>query len=161
MYKKENNYAFIDMQNVHRSIKDLGWKIDWAKFRIYLKEHYSVTNAYIFVGYMKEYDNLYSKLRRSGFICIFKPVVRDSEGKIKGNVDAELVLHTILQLNNFDKAIIATGDGDFYCLIEYLIKVNKFKIILVPNSKRYSSLIRKFARKKVSFMNELKSKLEK
>ena len=41
------NYAFIDAQNVHLGIKSLGWKIDWKKFRVYLKDKYKVANAYL------------------------------------------------------------------------------------------------------------------
>ena len=44
----ENNYAFIDSQNLNLGIQLLGWKLDYKKFRIYLKEKYNVTKAYIF-----------------------------------------------------------------------------------------------------------------
>ena len=30
------NYAFIDSQNVNLVIRDIGWKLDWSKFRIYI-----------------------------------------------------------------------------------------------------------------------------
>ena len=40
MIDEENNYAFIDGQNFNLSIQHLGWKIDWKKFRVYLKEKY-------------------------------------------------------------------------------------------------------------------------
>jgi hypothetical protein len=39
---KLSNYAFIDSQNVYLSIKNQGWKIDFAKFRRYLKEKYLI-----------------------------------------------------------------------------------------------------------------------
>ena len=42
------------------------------------------------------------------------------DGKAKGNVDAELVLHTMVEYPNYDKALIVSGDGDFYCLVDYL-----------------------------------------
>ncbi|MBU1256198.1 NYN domain-containing protein, partial [Patescibacteria group bacterium] len=59
---------------------------------------------------------------------------------------AELVLHTMIQYENYDKAIIVSGDGDFHCLIEYLDKKNKLLKILVPTG-HYSSLLRKFNKK--------------
>jgi len=65
--------------------------------------------------------------------------------KIKGNVDAELVLHAMIEWNNYLKAVIVSGDGDFYCLIEYLDNENKLLRIIAPNSK-YSSLLRKYAK---------------
>lgn len=78
---------------------------------------------------------------------IFKPVLeisKEKKVKIKGNVDAELVLHTMIEYKDYDKAIIVSGDGDFYCLVEYLANNNKLAKIVVPN-KKYSSFLRKFA----------------
>jgi len=96
-----------------------------------------------------------------GFIFIFKPVLKINKGKhttYKGNVDAELVLHTLIQFPNYDKAIIVSGDGDFRCLIEYLESEKKLLKVLVPNEK-YSSLLREFAQFIVP-MDLLRKKLE-
>jgi len=38
MEKRRNNYAFIDSQNVNLSIQELGWRLDFARFRKYLVE---------------------------------------------------------------------------------------------------------------------------
>lgn len=156
---KKGNYAFIDSQNVNLSIQSQGWKVNWKRFRIYLTEHYSVSKAFLFVGYIEGNNNLYVKLQEAGFLCIFKPVLEYKDGTIKGNVDAELVLHTMIELPNFDKAIIVTGDGDFYCLVQYLLEKNKLEKVLVPNYQKYSALLKRFAKKDISFMNDLKSKI--
>ena len=94
-----------------------------------------------------------------GFILIFKPTLKIKPGKVKGNVDAELVLHTMIEFPNYDKAVIASGDGDFACLVDYLQSKNKLKKLLVPNKNKYSSLLRKFMIH-ISFMNDLRGKLE-
>jgi uncharacterized LabA/DUF88 family protein len=156
-----NNYAFIDSQNVYLSIKSLGWSINWKRFRVYLKEHYGVTTAYLFIGYVEGNNGLYSELQEAGFICIFKPVLTYKDGKVKGNVDAELVLHTMIQYVNFDKAVIITGDGDFYCLVQYLLENNKLQTVLIPNKNKYSALLKRFAKKDIAFMNDLKGKIGK
>jgi len=67
------------------------------------------------------------------------------DGKAKGNVDAELVLHTMIEYPNYDKALIVSGDGDFYCLVDYLKGKDKLLKLMIPNMKRYSSLFRKFS----------------
>lgn len=54
MQQQEKNYAFIDSQNLNLGIQDLGWKIDYGKFRIYLKEKYGAVKAYMFIGYLPE-----------------------------------------------------------------------------------------------------------
>ncbi len=98
-------------------------------------------------------------MQSSGFICIFKPTLEYKDGTTKGNVDAELVLHTMLEYNNFDKAVIVSGDGDFYCLVRHLLEQDKLKTVLVPNYFKYSALLKRFARKNISFMNDLRKKL--
>ena len=161
MQKKENNFGFIDSQNVHLSIKAQGWEIDWNRFRTHLRETYSITKAFLFIGYIEGNNELYAKLQEAGFICIFKPVLKYKDGVVKGNVDAELVLHTMIQYKNFDKAVLVTGDGDFYCLIQYLKENDKLKIVLIPNRNKYSALIKRFAQKDIAFMNDLQNKIEK
>jgi len=44
-------------------------------------------------------------------------LVQHKNGKIRGNVDAELVLHAMIEIQNYEKAVIVSGDGDFHCLI--------------------------------------------
>ena len=160
MYKKTQcNYAFIDSQNVYLAIKTLGWSIDWEKFRVYLREHYSVEHAYLFIGYIEGNNMLYEKLQKAGFICIFKPTLVYKDGKTKGNVDAELVLHTMIQYSNFDKAILVSGDGDFYCLVKHLLDNGKLEVVLVPNYFKYSALLKRFAKKNIAFMNSLDARI--
>lgn len=86
---------------------------------------------------------MYTHLQECGFILIFKPTLELPDGTVKGNVDAELVLHTMIHYKSYNKAIIATGDGDFHCLIEYLEGKDKLLRLMVPN-KKFSSLLRRF-----------------
>jgi len=147
MIKKENNYAFIDSNNLYLGAKSQSWILDFFKFRKLLKNKYKVKKAYLFIGFVPNNQILYTGLQEAGYICIFKPTLEiNNKGiiKIKGNVDAELVLHSMIEYENYDKAVIVSGDGDFYCLIEHLIKKNKLRKIIVPNI-HYSSLIRKFS----------------
>jgi len=157
--KGENNYAFIDSQNVNLSIRSQGWKLDWKRFRVYLKEHYKIEKAFLFIGYLEGNTKLYASLQDAGFICIFKPTLEYKDGYIKGNVDAELVLYTMIEFINFDKAIIVTGDGDFYCLVQYLLEHDKLQKVLIPNQDKYSALLKSFAKKNIAFMNDLKNKI--
>lgn len=160
MQKPENNFAFIDSQNVNLSIRDLGWRLDFGRFRVYLKEKYGVTKAFLFLGYIAENKDLYTYLQNVGYICIFKPTLKYKDGTTKGNCDAELVLETMIQYPNFEKAILVTGDGDFYCLAKYLIEKNKLQCILIPNRLKFSALLKwKLFRPFLQFMNNLKDRL--
>ena len=143
-------YAFIDSQNLNLGIRSAGWKLDFRKFRLYLKNKYQVQKAFLFIGYVAGNERLYTFLQKSGYILIFKPTLEVKKGVksyIKGNVDAELVLHAMLEFPNYDKAIIVSGDGDFYCLIEYLEQQGKLAKVLVP-TRKYSRLLRKFNKQK-------------
>jgi uncharacterized LabA/DUF88 family protein len=154
-------YAFIDSQNLNLSIQNCGWKLDFARFFVYLKDKYKVSKSFLFVGYVAGNESLYTFLQNSGYILVFKPTLEyKKQGKkyTKGNIDSELVLHAMVEFYNYDKAIIVSGDGDFYCLIEYLEKHNKLLHIIIPNSNKYSSLLRKYEKYFV-YLDGLEKKL--
>ena len=115
MKLKSHNFAYIDGANLHHGVKALGWKLDYKRFRVWLSEKYGVDKAYIFIGLIPKNQGLYKYLQEAGFILVFKEVVYDSDGKAKGNCDAELVLKTVSDYYTkaFAKCILVTGDGDF------------------------------------------------
>lgn len=149
MKKKRSVFAFIDSNNLHLGVLSQGWKLDWRKFRQYLRNKYNVNKAYLFIGQVAGNEALYAFLQESGYILIFKPTLerqQQDKVKIKGNVDAELVLHSMIQYENYEKAVVVTGDGDFHCLVEHLEEKGKLLKILAPTN-HYSSLLRKFNNK--------------
>jgi len=138
-------YAFIDSQNLNLGVLSQGWKLDWRKFRQYLRNKYNVSNAFAFIGYKAGNEDLYTRMQQMGYIIVLKPTMELPDKTVKGNVDAELVLHTMIHYREYDKAIIVSGDGDFHCLVEYLDQQGKILHILAPN-KHYSGLLRKYNR---------------
>ena len=160
MQRGERNYVFIDSQNLNLGIQELGWKLNFKRFRVYLKEKYHAERAYIFIGYMPEHQDLYNSLQSYGYVLIFKPTIKDKHGDVKGNVDAELVLQAMIDYPNYEKAIIVTSDGDFYCLVKYLYNKNKLKIVLSPNRGSCSNLLMRAAKEKINFLDNLRNKLE-
>lgn len=158
--KSKNNYAFIDGQNLYLAVQELGWKLDYKRFRIYLGEKYSVKKAYMFMGFLPANQELYNFLQTVGFVLVFKPILENKQNIIKGNCDAELVLQTMIDLKNYNEAIIVTGDGDFYCLVKHLDTHNKLAKVLAPSAKNCSSLLKRVVGKKISFVSDLRKKLE-
>ena len=155
-----NNFAFIDSQNLNLSIRGQGWILDYSRFRKYLSDRFGVAKAYLFIGFVSNNQSLYTALQEAGYVLIFKPTLKLPNETYKGNVDAELVLHTMIQIKNYNQAIIVTGDGDFHCLVEYLIEQGKLYRLVIPNKYRLSSLLRKFV-SYISFLNGTQNKLEK
>jgi uncharacterized LabA/DUF88 family protein len=158
--KSQNNYAFIDSQNLNLGIQKLGWKLDYSRFRVYLKEKYSVQKAYLFIGFTPLQQKLYDNLQSAGFALCFKPTIPDGNGKIKGNVDADIVLRTVLERDAYDQAVIVSSDGDFYSLAQYLYAEGKLAAVISPDFEHCSALLRRAARDKIQYMNELRNKLE-
>ncbi len=159
MKETQNNFAFIDSQNLNLSIRDQGWVLNFQKFRQYINRRYGVTQAFIFIGYIPENQDLYTGLQKDGYILVFKPTLKLPSGKVKGNVDAELVLHAMIEYQNYDKALIVTGDGDLHCLVDYLAKNHKLLKLMIPNKHSFSSLFRKLM-PYIVFMNNLRGILE-
>ncbi len=156
----EKVYAFIDSNNLNLGIETLGWKLDWRKFRIYMKEKYNVSTAYLFIGYVPTNQDLYSSLQKAGYVLVLKPTIPDKDGNTKGNIDADLVLQVMIDYSNYDKAIIVSSDGDFYSLVKYLYENGKLRLVMSPYNKTCSSLLKKSAKEKIVFMNNLREKLE-
>lgn len=142
-------YAFIDSQNLNLGVRSQGWQIDYKRFRLYLKNKYNVTQAYVFIGMVTHNQPLYTMLQEAGFILVFKPTIRyfeDGKETVKGNVDAELVLYAAaIEYDNYDKAIIVSGDGDFQCLVRFLAERDKLLHLMTPNQ-HFSKLLREFSR---------------
>lgn len=112
------------------------------------------------MGYIPQNHKLYTALENYGYTLVFKEVVLNPTGPIKGNVDAELALQAMIEYENYEKAIIVSGDGDFSGLVRYLNGKNKLETVLVPNQNQYSQLLRRAADRKISFMDRAKEKLE-
>ena len=62
---------------------------------------------------------------------------------------------------NYDKAVIVSSDGDFYSLARYLYDNKKLLAVLSPHHKTCSSLLRKSAKDKMVYMDNLREKLSK
>lgn len=158
--KQKQIYAFIDSQNLNVSTQKLGWKMDWRKFREFLAEKYGVTKAYMFIGYIPENEDMYEQLHETGYMVVLKPTFdmtrprpeepkkpdpgakpekEEEKKQTKGNIDADLVLWAMKELKNYDQAVIVSGDGDFYSLVEYLENEGKLLKILAPSG-HYSGL---------------------
>lgn len=149
-------YAFIDSQNLNIGTQKFGWKMNWIRFRQFLTEKYGVEKAFMFIGYIPENEDLYEKMHEAGYMVVLKPTFdvtkprtendksddKDEESKekpIKGNIDADLVLWAMKEMSNYQKAIIVSGDGDFYSLIEYLEGKGRLLHLLTPSG-HYSQL---------------------
>jgi len=158
-----DNYVFIDGNNLYLGAKNQNITIDYRKLRLYLKNKFNASKAFIFIGHDPKRAQLYAELTLAGFILIHKPTVfyyENGKRLMKGNVDAELVLHTAaIEYYNYNQAIIISSDGDFACLHNFLVQRNKLNRIITP-TQYYSSLLKKYT-KFILPLQQISSKISK
>src|SRR3989338_3599761 len=144
--EQKNNLAFVDGQNMYMSTTsaDKPWRIDLARFRVYLRQKYKVEKAYYFLGYVnEEHQDLYNEIQEAGFILQFKEHSSVMLGKKKGNVDTDIVfaiMKKLYQKEEFGRVVLVSGDGDYKMMVDFLLEENRFEKILFPDQKRASSL---------------------
>ncbi len=123
------------------------WKIDLARFRVYLEKKYKVEKAFYFLGFLDEsQQSLYENIQGAGFILIFREHTSLMLGKKKGNVDSDLILYVMKKLyykEDFNKVVLVSGDGDYKQLVDFLLAEDKLEKIIFPDRGRASSLYNK------------------
>jgi uncharacterized LabA/DUF88 family protein len=162
MISKENNFAYIDGANLHKGVASLGWSLDYKRFRVWLSEKYGVKRAYLFLGLISKYKELYKYLQEAGFTLVLKEVVYGGDGKPKGNCDADLVLQATRDTfdNKFDKIIIVASDGDYAGLVRFLQEKRKLLAVLSPSSEKKCSILLKRTGAKIAYIKDQRSHLE-
>ena len=165
---KENNLAFIDGQNLYMGTDsdDPNWRVNLKKFRVYLKDKYSISKAFYFLGYVINDNNgLYEEIQDAGFILKFREHNSAMLSKKKGNVDTDIVFDVMKKIYKkelFDKIVLVAGDGDYKMLVDFLIEEGRFEKILFPNRKFASSLYKKLGSEYFDYLSnpDIKKKIK-
>ncbi len=155
------NIAYIDGQNLYMATAKRAvdpWRINLARFRVYLQQKYGVSKAFYFLGYLDESQNgLYEAVQTAGFILVFREHTSAMLGKKKGNVDTDIVFNVMRRLYKkepFDKVVLVSGDGDYKRLVDFLIEEGRFEKILFPDRVRASSLYKKLGARYFAALDE-------
>lgn len=150
----ERLHIYIDGNNLYRAAKELGFQIDYKKFRGWLRQKYNPASVYLFIGLVPQRTAFYKFLQECGYILVFKQTVSIG-GTIKGNCDAELVLKAVSDF--YTKAnttsLLITGDGDFGCLVEFLRDNHALTGVISPDKEKCSILL-KNKNIEITFLNE-------
>lgn len=155
------NIAYIDGANLHKSQKLINWKLDYRRFRVWLKDKFGIDKAYIFLGYVAEYKYLYEKLTNSGFVLSFKEITRGSDGQVKGNCDADLVVKVMSDSyeNRDIKVLLVSSDGDYAGLVKFLLEKDRDIKILSPYQSNRCSILLKRSGVKIFYLTDQIEKL--
>ena len=161
------NLAFVNGQNLYMGTAKREvdpWKIDLARFRVYLKQKYDVDRAYYYLGYVnEEYQDLYEEIQKADFVLVFKKHSLAMAGLKKGNVDSDIIFSIMKRLykkEDFEKIVLVSGDGDYKNLVDFLIEENRFEKILFPNRQFASSLYKRLGSEYFDNLENVKNKIE-
>lgn len=138
--------AYIDGANLHKGIQSLGWKLDYKRFRSWIRQKYGISTANVFIGLIPAQADVYTTLQMAGYQLIFKEVVYDGAGKAKGNCDADLVLQGTRDCfeKKIGQVVLVSSDGDYAPLIRFWQEKHVPCVILSPAQlKKCSWLLRK------------------
>jgi uncharacterized LabA/DUF88 family protein len=174
-----NNYAYIDGVNLHLTYEsaDFDWKVDYNKLLNYLQKKYGVIVAHYFLGNTASTKPIYEKLSSYGYniklkepspyrdkekVCPYcNKVIEPETQKYKADVDSYMTMQIMADMNDFDKAIIVTSDGDFDEIVKMLLNRDKLRLVFAPCREGCSKLLQRVAVDKIAYIDDFKYALEK
>lgn len=155
------NIAYIDGANLHKGVESSAWKLDYRKFRSWIRQKFNVDEASLFIGLMPKHANLYTVLQDAGYKLVFKEVIYDGEGNAKGNCDADLVLHATRDFfeRGVTSVVLVSSDGDYAPLVKFWLEKDVLCTIVSPAPTQKCSILLKKTGAPIVYLDDVKHKL--
>lgn len=155
---------FIDAANTFYAQHTLGWKISYEKMMKYFKEECGEdVKCFIYAAYdenKQSEQKFLDMLDINGYILRTKAIKKirlsADKNKHKGNLDIELAFEMVEFSDNYDTAILMSGDSDFSVPIDRIKKKGK-RIIVMSTRGRISREL--LERAKYIDLRKLKDKI--
>jgi uncharacterized LabA/DUF88 family protein len=112
----KNVAVFVDVANIFYAAKAAGVDIDYVTLLKAGSAGRDLVRAYAYTGLDPDNENqrnFHDFLRRNGYRVVSKDIRKYGDGKVKANLDIELVIDMMKTARNLDVAIVVSGDGDF------------------------------------------------
>jgi uncharacterized LabA/DUF88 family protein len=112
----KNVAVFVDVANIFYAAKAAGVDIDYVTLLKASSAGRDLVRAYAYTGLDPDNENqrnFHDFLRRHGYKVVSKDIRKYGDGKVKANLDIELVVDMMKTARNLDIAIVVSGDGDF------------------------------------------------
>ncbi len=112
----KNVAVFVDVANIFYAAKAAGVDIDYVTLLKSAIAGRDFVRAYAYTGLDPDNENqrnFHSFLTRHSYKVVSKDIRKYGDGKVKANLDIELVVDLMKTARNLDVAIIVSGDGDF------------------------------------------------
>ncbi len=134
---------FVDGANYFYMQKQLGWSVDARKLLDYCRRFGEIVDAYYYIGKDAPPESgqqgYLNALTHLGYALVTKPIktIYDQSSDTftqKANLDIEIVLDMFNTIENYDVAVLVSGDGDFERPLQLLKARGKiFKVLSTTN----------------------------
>jgi uncharacterized LabA/DUF88 family protein len=163
-YIKGKAAVFVDAANIFYAQRTLKWRISYEKLKAYFERECAVTNILVYTATdssRPSQKKFIAMLERSGFTVRTKPVkrIRVANGvyQWKGNFDVEMTMDMLDCLEQYDTAILLSGDSDFAPVIDRLKSHGKKVIVMSVKGHISKELL---SRAKYINLKKLKEQIE-
>jgi len=112
----KNVAVFVDVANIFYAAKAAGTDIDYVTLLKAATAGRDFVRAYAYTGLDPDNENqrnFHAFLARNQYKVVSKDIRKYGDGKVKANLDIELVVDMMKTARNLDIAIVVSGDGDF------------------------------------------------
>jgi len=112
----KNVAVFVDVANIFYAAKAAGVDIDYVTLLKSATAGRDFVRAYAYTGLDPDNENqrnFHQFLARHQYKVVSKDIRKYGDGKVKANLDIELVVDLMKTARNLDVAVIVSGDGDF------------------------------------------------
>lgn len=128
IFKKETVAVFVDSQNLYYSARTgYAAKVNYEKLLKLITANRKLVKAYAYIVQPPDGDvkPFATSLERIGYIVKTKDVRTRSNGSAKANWDMGIALDILGILDHVDTIVLASGDGDFVSLVDFIKGKNK------------------------------------
>ena len=112
----KNVAVYVDVANIFYAAKAAGVDIDYVTLLKSATAGRDFVRAYAYTGLDPENENqrnFHAFLARSGYKVVSKDIRKYGDGRVKANLDIELVVDMMRMAEKLDIAVVVSGDGDF------------------------------------------------
>jgi uncharacterized LabA/DUF88 family protein len=160
-FETTKSIAYIDGANLHKGVEALAWKLDYRRFRSWVRQKFNISEVYLFIGMMSKHASLYTSLQSAGYNLIFKEIIFDGQGRAKGNCDADLVLQATRDYfeKNPSSVILVSSDGDYAPLVAFWQEKGVPCTVVSPAPIEKCSILLKRTGAPIVYLEEVKHKV--
>jgi uncharacterized LabA/DUF88 family protein len=112
----KNVAVFVDVANLYYAARGQDVDVDYVALLKHATKGRDLIRAYAYSGLDPENENqkkFLDFLSKNGYRVVAKDIRKFGDGRVKANLDIELVVDLFRLADRMDVAVIVSGDGDF------------------------------------------------